>query len=93
MTTGADPAPSSDGVLEALRGIDARLGALEGRLASIEAGLRPDAPRTHAPPVGAAAPVPTQPPTPPTMPVVPPTMGAPVAPPCPESMSIRRSRR
>ncbi|ERK55145.1 hypothetical protein HMPREF0682_1963, partial [Propionibacterium acidifaciens F0233] len=38
-TMGTDPAPFSDDVLEALRGIDARLGALEGRLASIEAGL------------------------------------------------------
>ena len=54
-TMGTDPAPFSDDVLEALRGIDARLGALEGRLASIEAGLHADAPRTHAPPGGAAA--------------------------------------
>ncbi|MFC2756986.1 hypothetical protein, partial [Propionibacterium acidifaciens] len=55
-TMGTDPAPFSDDVLEALRGIDARLGALEGRLASIEAGLHADAPRTHAPRGGAAAP-------------------------------------
>ena len=83
-TMGTDPAPFSDDVLEALRGIDARLGALEGRLASIEAGLHADAPRTHAPPGGAAAPAPT----PPAMPVVPPAMGAPVVPPPPQRTGV-----